>query len=212
MPEQAISSETARRIYDWFGGRYDWFEFYEARARERARHWLDLGPGLQVLEAGVGTGKFLKEIRIAVKPDGLAVGVDLSRVMLDLARRKGALVCEADVRHLPLVGGRFDRVYAAYLLDLLPTASHPGVIEGFRRVLRPGGRLVVLSLTEGVDLPSRAVTAAWKAAYAISPVLCAGCRPLTLQDAVEDSDLELEEREVVVQFGVASEIVVARRV
>ncbi len=52
-------------------------------------------------------------------------------------------------------------------------------------MLAPGGRRVALvSLTEGVSVGSRAVVAAWKALYAVSPIAPFGCRPLRVAGLV----------------------------
>ena len=107
---------------------------------------------------------------------------------------------------------RLEDWFVQYLyLDLLPIADIPHLIEGFYSVLTPGGRLVVVALTEGVDIPSRALVAVWKAAYSISPVSCAGCRPLQLSRLVEKAGFERVSREVVVQLAVPSEILAATK-
>ena len=95
------------------------------------------------------------------------------------------------------------------MLDLLPAPDLPDLLHDFRHVLVPGGRLVLVTLTEGVDRPSRALMALWKRIYAISPEGCGGCRPLQLAGLVEQAGLRLARREVVVQWGVPSEIIVA---
>jgi len=74
-----------------------------------------------------------------------------------------------------------------------------------------GGRAVLLALTEGVDLPSRSLVAAWKLVYAVSPLACGGCRPLRLTDLVKQAGFDPVEREVIVQLGLPSEIIVASR-
>jgi ubiquinone/menaquinone biosynthesis C-methylase UbiE len=132
--------------------------------------------------------------------------------MLDLTRdRTSSPVCQADARRLPFARGRFDRLYTAYVLDLLPLAALPELLANFYHLLKPGGRAVLLALTEGVNLPSRALVAAWKLAYAISPLACGGCRPLQLTDVVKQAGFDPVEREVVVQLGLPSEIIVADR-
>jgi hypothetical protein len=68
---------------------------------------------------------------------------------------------------------------------------------------------VILALTEGIDLPSRALVAAWKGIFSLSPTVCGGCRPLELLDLVHQAGFTQVEREVVVQLGVPSEIITA---
>ena len=113
---------------------------------------------------------------------------------------------------MPLPTASFDRVYSSYLLDLIPAADLPVLLGEVRRLLRPGGRAVFVSLTEGVDPLSRTVIGAWKLAYRIDPMLCGGCRPLELATIVADAGFAVREREVVVQAGLPSEVLAADRV
>ena len=78
-------------------------------------------------------------------------------------------------------------------------------------MIKPGGLKVQLALTEGVNVPSRALVAVWKAAYAINPVACGGCRPLQLTRLIQATGFDDVQREVVVQMAVPSEIIVAKK-
>lgn len=145
-------------------------------------------------------------------PGGMAVALDISPTMLAMARRRtGAPVCEADARTLPFADAGFDRLISTYLLDLLPYGDIPTVLREFRRVLVPDGRIVLVTLTKGIDIPSRLFVAVWEAAYRVNPVLCGGCRPLRLKEVVMAAGFRDVQREVVVQFGVPSEVLTARR-
>jgi len=68
---------------------------------------------------------------------------------------------------------------------------------------------VMLSLVEGVDLPSKMLVSAWKKLYEIDPRICGGCRPLELTRLATDAGFECIERRVIVQLGLPSEVVVA---
>lgn len=211
MIENTVSVRTARRIYDRWGARYDWFTFVEGRAKARAIKQLHLAPGLRVLNVGVGTGREQAQIEAGIAPHGVAIGLDLSRGMLRVAhtRVRGPL-CEADGHDLPFAAACFDRLLCAYTLDLIPYADIPRWLAGFHRVLKPGGRLVLLTMTEGVTLTSKVFVALWKFAYAISPVVCSGCRPLQLSGLAQQAGFESVACEVIVQFGVPSELIAAR--
>ena len=210
MIEETISTEAARRYYSWLGAKHDRAEFYESRAKKYGLARLELEPGQQVLNVGVGTGKAHLLLQAAIAPDGLAFGLDLSPVMLKLAHaRTGAPLCQSDARRLPFAPASFDCVLSTYVLDLLPARNLPNLLVGFRRVLKPGGRMVLVSLTEGVTLPSRALVALWKMAYAVSPMACGGCRPLQLAGMVSQAGFGQVQRQVVIQMGVPSEVIVA---
>ncbi|MBI4278739.1 MAG: methyltransferase domain-containing protein [Armatimonadetes bacterium] len=210
--QETISTEAARRFYDRLGVRHDWVGWWEARAKARATQLLDLRPGLRVLDVGVGTGRDHALVQAGVAPGGMTVGLDLSAVMLDLTRaRTGAPVCRADARAVPFAGASFDRLFCAYVLDLLPARDLPETLAGFRRVIVPGGRMVLVTLTEGVSLSSRLFIAAWKALYAVSAAACGGCRPLQLAEMVRAAGFCGVWRETVVHLAVPSEIIVATR-
>jgi len=208
--EKTIPSDAARRFYDRLGRGHDWAERYEGRAKNLALTKLDLSPGQQVLNVGVGTGREQGRIEQAITPGGVGVGLDLSPVMLQLTHhRTNALLCEGTACRLPFTSAGFDRLFSAYVLDLIGTDHLSGLLAEFRRVLRPGGRLVLVSLTEGVTLPSRLLVGLWKAAYAVSPIACGGCRPVQLAGLVKEAGFSRVKREVVVQLGVPSEVIVA---
>jgi len=208
--QKTIPPDAARRFYDRLGQGHDWAERYEGRAKSLALARLDLSPGQQVLNVGVGTGREQIHIQAAITPGGTGFGLDLSPVMLQLTHHStAALLCEGNACRLPFADVGFDRLFSAYVLDLISAGDLPNLLAEFRRVLRPGGRLVLVSLTEGVNLPSRLLVGLWKAAYAVSPVACGGCRPVQLAGLVEAAGFCRVEREVVVQLGVPSEVIVA---
>jgi ubiquinone/menaquinone biosynthesis C-methylase UbiE len=118
------------------------------------------------------------------------------------------ILCQGDARNLPLSNAVFDRIYCAFVLDLV-NGDLPAWLAGFRRVLKPGGRIVLLSLIEGVNLPSKMLVSAWKQFYRIDPRICGGCRPLELSRWTADAGFECIERKIIVQLGLPSEVVVA---
>jgi demethylmenaquinone methyltransferase/2-methoxy-6-polyprenyl-1,4-benzoquinol methylase len=210
MPERQLTSRSVQRLYDVLAPRYDWISFYEARSKQLALDCLELAPGQAVLEVGSGTGKNLSEVQARVQSQGLATGIDLSFTMLQVARkRKVEALVQAAGAWLPFPADSFDRLLCTYVLDLVALADLLLWLVEFRRVLKPGGRVVLLSLTEGVDLFSKGLVAVWKLAYRVSPVACGGCRPLQLSGLVSQAGFTRVERQVVVQAGVPSELLVA---
>jgi len=210
--EDTISATTARRINDRLGRAYDWAERYEGRAKELALAGLELAAGQRVLNVGVGTGHEQSQLQISVTPGGLSVGLDISPIMRAITRaRTRAALCGGDARQLPFADGCFDRLFSAYTLDLIPYRDLPKLLAEFHRVLRPGGRMALVSLTEGIDRPSHAFVAAWKLVYRVSPIACGGCRPLQLPRLVQQAGFRQARREVVVRLGVPSEVLSAVR-
>jgi ubiquinone/menaquinone biosynthesis C-methylase UbiE len=210
--ERAVSAQTARRIYDFLGKSYDWLGAFDAQAKARSLELLGLASGEHVLEIGIGTGKVLAQIEADIQPGGICFGIDISTVMLSLSKHKNkSFLCQADARNFPFVSDCFDKVYLSFVLDLVPFTDIPGILTGILRMLRPGGQVVIVTLTEGVNFASRALIALWKAAYTISPVICAGCRPLQLTSMLEKAGFKQIQREVIIQLAVPSEISVATK-
>jgi len=122
---------------------------------------------LDALDVGCGTG-FLA-LELAARGHRVS-GVDFAPAMVALARRKaserGASVRfeEADAEQLPYGPGSFDLVVSRHLLWTLP---HPeAAIDEWIRVLRPGGRLVVVDGQFDVTTPAPAGSARGAAEYA----------------------------------------------
>jgi demethylmenaquinone methyltransferase / 2-methoxy-6-polyprenyl-1,4-benzoquinol methylase len=126
------------------------------RWRERAATLAELRPGDAALDVCCGTGDLALELADRVTPGGSVVGCDFSEPMLDIAREKASARDAAGVRFewadtlgLPYDAGRFDAVTVGFGVRNLADLDR-GLRE-MARVLRPGGRLVVLEITQ----PSR---------------------------------------------------------
>ncbi len=105
---------------------------------------LDLG-GKRVLDVGCGTGVSAFAFKGAF-PDDQVVGLDISRPMVRIARRRDlqgrCTFVVGDACHLPLADASVDVVAGHSFLYLVPDRA--GALREIRRVLRPGGRLVLL--------------------------------------------------------------------
>jgi ubiquinone/menaquinone biosynthesis C-methylase UbiE len=117
--------------------------------RRAVLEWLALRPGERVLDVGVGPGLLAAEMARAVGPTGLVCGIDTSESMLALAAGR-ATVAEgaavdlrcADAVALPFDDAAFDVGVATQVLEYV--ADVPAAVSELWRVLRPGGRVLVL--------------------------------------------------------------------
>lgn len=143
--------QSAPRTYDRISSAYDLVaDPAEHDARERGLALLDARSGERVLEIGAGTGRALAELASAVGPSGLVSGLDSSWGMLALARRRTSGTCvhveQGDGRCLPFRQGSFDAAFMSFTLELFEPPDIARVLAELARVLRPSGRLAVVSL------------------------------------------------------------------
>jgi arsenite methyltransferase len=123
------------------------YQIPDARRRRRiVRQALGAAAEERVLDVGCGPGFYCEELAREVGPSGLVVGVDSSAPMLALAERRceqyaNIELREADAGSLPAEDGAFDAALCVQVLEYVPDAT--AALAEMRRVLRPGGRVVV---------------------------------------------------------------------
>ncbi|MDI3320960.1 methyltransferase domain-containing protein [Pinibacter soli] len=108
---------------------------------------LDIRPGDNVLDVGCGIGLQALTMAKMASPSGKVVGTDISTMMIDIARSRTAnsgLPLEflvADACSQPFPDQSFDCVRTERVLMYLPDTQQ--AIKEFKRLLKPGGRLVI---------------------------------------------------------------------
>ncbi|MDI3316939.1 MAG: methyltransferase domain-containing protein [Bacillota bacterium] len=109
---------------------------------------LELAPGMDVLEVGVGTGFLTPALAGAVEPGGHLVGLDVQpdhfeeiRWRLEAQGIRNVELVQGDAQSLPFGDASFDRVVMVTVLGEVPDRRR--ALAEARRVLRPGGRLCV---------------------------------------------------------------------
>ena len=133
--------------------------------RQRAVDRAEVEPGSDALDVCCGTGDMALELRRRIGPDGRVVGCDFSESMLELARRKSGelgLPVEfgwADALELPYGDASFDAVTIGFGARNL--ADLPRGLAEMARVLRPGGRLVILEITRPQREPLASFYSVW---------------------------------------------------
>ena len=145
---------TAGRTIHW-AARYDLLvtllSFGRAGTlRKRTAALAELTPGEAVLDAGCGTGDLTIEMRRYAGPNALIAGIDASPEMVARARQKATrLGIELDLRVEPLetlsfANQTFDVVVSSLVFHHLPPELKRQGLAEIRRVLRPGGRLLIV--------------------------------------------------------------------
>jgi ubiquinone/menaquinone biosynthesis C-methylase UbiE len=212
-----LTREQAKAFYDRFGAKQDKQAFYEDAALDDLVTHAGFDHARSVLEFGSGTGRFAERLLVRHLPaDAVYRGVDLSDTMVALARDRLRRFGDRAVINLsdgsPATGAApasVDAFVSTYVLDLLPDNDIRAVLTEARRVLKPGGRLCVASGTWGRAGLSRIVSWLWGRVYALRPSLVGGCRPLRLTDFLAGGGWRVEYGNVVVAYGIPSEVVVA---
>ena len=117
------------------------------RWRERAADLAQLAPGDRALDVAAGTGDLAIELKRRVGPAGEVVGSDFSEGMLHIAREKSVDVRWewADAQALPYADDEFAAATVGFGARNFGDLDR-GLAE-MTRVVRPGGRVVVLEIT-----------------------------------------------------------------
>ena len=159
---------------------------------------LAVQPGESILEIGPGTGHALLALARAAGPAGQVTGADLSPGMLRRAEtrleraglgRQVRLVC-ADAARLSLPPSSFDAAFLSFTLELFDEPAVPLVLGECRRVLRPTGRICVVSLaSEG---GSRQMLRLYTRAHARFPTWV-DCRPIAPAALLEGNGFRVQE-------------------
>jgi ubiquinone/menaquinone biosynthesis C-methylase UbiE len=151
-------TERWHRYWDKHSRTYDReMRFWERRLFGDSRDWACSQATGQVLEVAIGTG-----LNLSAYPDDITLtGIDLSDAMLDIARARStelgrpATLQQANAHELPFDDASFDTVVCTFGLCTIP--DHKQAIAEMTRVLRPGGRLILVDHIESSSRIARGV-------------------------------------------------------
>lgn len=214
---RVFAPENAKRFYDRLGAIQD-TQFYERAPVKTLISHADFEHAYSVFELGCGTGRFAARLLAErLPPQAQYMGIDISTTMVEIAARRltrwsdRTTVEQADgTTGLPYADGRFDRFVATYVFDLLPPSSIGFLLREAHRVLSPDGKFCAVTSTEGIGPVSRMISGVWQAVYDRRPGLVGGCRPLHLSKLLDAAKWQFEYVQVLVSWGITSEIAVAK--
>ncbi|HET9643716.1 MAG TPA: methyltransferase domain-containing protein [Burkholderiaceae bacterium] len=136
-----LLGDTAARDYS---RKLRLFNAFAAPELRQAVRCLVLRPGMNVLDAGCGSGEALEWLADEVGEGGLVVGVDLSSAHIEAARPVAsarAQLLQADLRTLPLRPASFDGVWGVNTINHFHDPME--VVSRLKALLRPGGRIAI---------------------------------------------------------------------
>lgn len=212
------SKEAARQSYNRLSR---WYDLVAGSTEKKYRDWglekLAAQPGERILEVGFGTGHCLVSLAKAVGPAGHVTGLDISDGMLAIARERlqSEGVGERVDLHLGdaanldfLESGSLDGVFMSFTLELFDNPEIPRVLQECHRLLKPGGRLAVVSMTKA-DPPGIAVRM-YEWFHEHMPNY-ADCRPIFARQALEQSGFVIRDASTSSMWGLPVEIVLGEK-
>jgi len=205
-----VSQNNIGSVYDKIAPIYNiWGKLTESHARNRAIELAEIKDGQTILEVAVGTGLAFYEI-VKRNPNGTNIGIDLSRGMLEKAKKRVGQLTEANYSldvgtafDLSVENKSIDTLVNNYMFDLIPFEDMGTILTEFKRVLKEGGKLILVNMTEGERFGSKL----YDFVYNISPKTMGGCRGVKLTEKLQQHGFKVDVREYVQQLLFPSEVI-----
>ena len=212
MLKARLNKQEVEQTYSQTAKVYDiWGHLTESNARKLALQVADIQDRETILEVAMGTGLTFREI-LKANPNGKNFGIDLTEAMLAKAHpklqdtpAKHYEIAVGDAYQLQFENERFDLLVNNYMFDLLPEEDFVTILQEFKRVLKPNGRLLLVNMTHG----ERFYQHFWELVYQINPRWMGGCRGVKASKALHKVGFKGIQRHFISQFGFPSEILMA---
>lgn len=211
------TTAQAKKSYDRMSWLYDYLAGpFERRYRDTGLRRLNIAKGEKVLEIGFGTGHCLEQMAEAVGEEGKVCGIDISSGMLIASKRRleraglwnrVELTCE-DATKMPYPDGEFNAAFSSFALELFDSPEIPRVLAEVKRVLKPTGRIGIVSMSKGEDDSTLLSLYEWLHERVPQYV---DCRPIYVEQSIRDAGFEIRYRERVSLLGLPGEIVIGAK-
>ncbi len=197
LVEATYSTEAkVQRYYNWRASNYDAGTKFEIEHHLEAIKKVDIKEGQRVLEVACGTGRAAVDLARAVGPTGRLDALDLTEAMLDKARAKIEKLGlanrvhfqQGNARELPYPDATFDILYNGYMFDLIPLEGFLPILAEFKRVLRPGGKLVLVNMSKP-DARKTFFEKVYERGLPVGP-----CRPVQMSPYLEEAGFKVLQR------------------
>lgn len=210
-------SSQQESAYDRMGRWYDLLcQGFEDKHRNAGVRALRPGAGDAILDIGCGSGRAIVALAAMVGRSGKIYGLDLSKGMLNLARRRvetasataRVALVRGDARQLPFKPSSFNGIFMSFALELFAAREMQRVLVECRRTLRPGGRVCVVALSKRGGDNLVAKTYEWLHRKFPQYV---DCRPILVRESLERVRFRTLDMRVVSVVGLHIERVLAEK-
>lgn len=191
-----FDEDTARKKFDSVAKYYFWIMgALEIKPNNIALKMLDIKKGEKALDLAFGTGWVLERIVRLVGTENITYGLDYSEGMKKVALGnlkkknldKSVELITANVKQMPYADNSFDVIYVSFLLDLLSEEDISKALAEIKRVLKPDGRFMVVSMTKNGKGIYRAARWFYEWMYYKWPTILGyrtSCRPIYIENDV----------------------------
>ena len=211
--------EQITKYYSWRASNYDAGTAFEVEHHAEALRLANIQEGQSVLDVACGTGRGTVGLAQAVGSRGRVDALDLSEAMLAQARAKIEKLGlndrvhfkQGNAQELPYPDQTFDLVYNGYMFDLIPLNGFMPILKEMARVLKPGGKLVLVNMSKP-DHRKTFFERLYEMGWAVMP-----CRPVLMSPFLESAGfkdiqrLYLPTRGSILSLLWGQEIVVAHK-
>ena len=188
--------EQVTRYYSWRASNYDAGTTFEIEHHAEALRVANIEEGQHVLDVACGTGRGTVGLAQAIGDSGQVDALDLSDVMLEQARAKIEKLGltgrvhfkQGNARELPYPDETFDLVYNGYMFDLIPLDGFVPILKEMARVLKLGGRLVLVNMSKP-DGRKTFFERVYELGWAVMP-----CRPVLMSPYLEPAGFKNVQR------------------